>query len=474
MLSKRLFRPVRIAGFIVGSSIALMACVTGKPLHPDGGRKPVAYYTDTVTAPPLPGMALFFHDTLLVSLLKEAVYNNYDALIADQGIQAAGARMLAARAPLAPTVGIGSYASNIRYGYNTMDGLGNATTPGVPQPIVPSYMLGVSSSWEPDLWGRLRGMKRAARHRYLASQMGRAMVSTRIVSDVAYRYYELVSLRDELDIIHRNIALQTEALEIMKIQKLSGKVTELAVQQFSAQLRHTHSMEYAVRRNVARVTNELNMLRGGLPDSVRTAESIFSEKMPGIVHAGVPAQLLYNRPDIMAAASELSAAAADADVARAALFPSLNITAHLGLNSFYPGTLFDPAALATGLVANITGPLINRRQLKSAHLEALAQNKAAWYRYQSKVLGAVYEVRYLMSAISNQEQQLLFLQQESATLTEAIEIAKDLYIGGYASYLEVITAQKSALEAELNALHARKELFFSNVDLYRALGGGWQ
>ncbi|MBX2905016.1 MAG: TolC family protein [Taibaiella sp.] len=456
------------------ASIAVTACKLPRPLHNEKPVLPATYNGVPSGGAPLPQWKDFFADSLLTSLLNNAVTNNFDLRLAEQKVEAARNELLMKKALLAPTVGINTYGSNIRYGRHTMDGEGNATTPGVPQPIVPTYMLGVSSGWEIDLWGKLHKRKKAAQLRYLASTMGRNLVLTSLLSEIAYRYYELICLDARLEIIQKNIALQETAVEIMNVQKSAGRVTELAVKQFQAQLIHTRSMKYATLQEVVRIENEIRYLSGTYDEKPITRTSFTVQSDLVVTATGVPSGLLLNRPDLIQAELELKASHADVEAARKAFLPSVNISANLGLNSFYPGTLFEPAALAYGLVGSVAGPLVNRKQVKGEYGLAVAQNNTAYYDYAKKAMAAVYEVKTTLNGIGNLQTQYNLNKEEAAALTEAIGIARDLYLAGYANYLEVITAQKSAVEAELNMVDTRKSLLFSKVNLYRTLGGGWQ
>jgi len=464
----------RLSIIVLLTVLTFASCRLPKPLQADKSQLPATYTGRIDTGARPIAWKDFFSDTLLTSLLHKAVDNNFDIRLAEQRVAAARNELLMKKALLSPTVGINTFGSNIRYGRHTMDGEGNATTPGVPQPIVPSYMLGVSSAWELDLWGKLHKRKKAAQLRYLSTEMGRNLVLTSLLSEIAYRYYELICLDARLEIIQRNIALQETALEIMMVQKSAGRATELAVKQFQAQLIHTRSMKYATLQDVVKMENEIRYLCGTYDEKPIMRMPFSVQSGPALAAAGVPSALLLNRPDLIQAELELKASHADVEAARKAFLPSVNINAHLGLNSFYPGTLFEPAALAFGLVGSLTGPLVNRKQIKGEYGMALAQNNTAYYDYAKKTMAAVYEVKTTLKGIDNLQQQYDLNKEEAATLTDAISIAKDLYLAGYANYLEVITAQKSAVEAELNMVDTRKNLLFSKVNLYRALGGGWQ
>lgn len=464
----------KLATALLLAAMSAASCRMPRPLPMEKPSVPATFNGATGTAPELLPWKDFFTDTMLTSLLQMAVKNNFDIMQAEQRVQAARSELLMKKALLAPSVGINTFGSNIRYGRHTMDGEGNATTPGVPQPIVPSYMLGVSSGWELDLWGKLHKRKKAAQLRYLSSEMGRNLVLTTLLSEIAYRYYELICLDARLEIIQRNIGLQERAVEIMSVQKSAGRATELAVKQFQAQLIHTRSLKYAALQDVVRIENEIRYLSGTYDEKPLMRMPFSNQSDMAFASSGVPARLLLNRPDLIQAELELKASHADVEAARKAFLPSVNISAHLGLNSFYPGTLFEPAAFAFGLVGSLTGPLLNRKQVKGEYGLALAQSNTAYYDYAKKTMAAVYEVKTTLNGIDNLQKQYELNKEEAATLTEAISVAKDLYLTGYANYLEVITAQKSAVEAELNMVDTRKSLLFGKVNLYRALGGGWQ
>lgn len=416
----------------------------------------------------------FFKDPNLATLIDEAMRNNFDVLIAQQRIAMASSNVLMSKSPLLPTVGINTFGSNIKYGRHTMDGAGNATTPEVPGPLVPSYMIGVSSQWEVDMWGKLRNKKKAAQLRYIATEMGRNLVVTSMLSEIAYRYYELVSLEDEMNIINRNIKLQETALDIINIQKEAGRATELATKQFEALVTNTKSLKFEVKQQMIKLENELNFLAGRYQSPIARGKSIFDAPLPVVVKTGIPTALLQHRPDIMQAELELTATKADVAAARAAYLPSFSITAHAGYNTYHPELIFDPVSTAFGLIGTLTGPLLNRRNINASHAMAIAENKAAYYSYSKTTMNAIYEVQTTMSSIENLEAKYALNEQEAKTLEDATKIANELYLAGYANYLEVVTAQGNAIAAELKAVKTKKELLFSTVNLYRALGGGWE
>jgi NodT family efflux transporter outer membrane factor (OMF) lipoprotein len=325
-----------------------------------------------------------------------------------------------------------------------------------------------------DLWGKLRNRKKAAVARWLASQEGYRLVVTRLVADMATLYYQLCALDNQQRVLARNIELQENALEIVQVQKEAGRATELAVQQFRAQLLHTKSLRYSTAQQIAETENQLNFLRGRMGGSVQRDSSLPGLAVSGRLAAGLPSQLLLNRPDIRAAELELRAAHADIGAARAAFFPSLTLTPYVGYNAFKPSLLFDGGSFVWGAVAGLMAPVFNRQAIRGDYARTVAEGRVALMEYRKAVSGGFWEVVNSLKGIQNYTEYYRLKQQEAESLRQAVATANDLYLVGKASYLEVITAQRSVLDAELEVTGARKEVLLATVNLYRGVGGGWR
>jgi multidrug efflux system outer membrane protein len=425
----------------------------------------------------------FFTDKKLVSLIDTTLASNPDLMITLQRIEAARAQVLIGKAAFQPTVNGVVSASGDKFGDYTMTGVGNFDTnlsgninekQKVNRSFTPDLFVGFRSNWEIDLWGKLRNRKKAAIARLLAAESGRRLVTTSLVAEVASNYYELLSLDYELGVIRKNIALQETALEIVKIQKEGGRATELAVQQFAAQLLNTKALEFGVRQQIVQIENQLNVLAGRYPQAIPRDSSLMRQQLPALVQTGFPSLLLTRRPDIQQAEQELEAAKADVSAARAAFYPSLILSPYIGFNAFKPSLLFNGGSLAYGVLGGLAAPLLNQNQLKAGYHIANAQNKEAVYNYQKTLLSSFSEVVTSLKSIENNQQSFLLKEQELKELGNAVITARELYLNGYANYLEIITAQKGVLDAELQLTGNKKELFLSAVDLYRSLGGGWQ
>lgn len=424
----------------------------------------------------------FFADEPLVALIDTALAGNLDLLAATQRIEQARATVDYTRGFLAPQVSAVASAGVDRYGRNTLNGVGNFDTNlsenvrgdlVIPNPT-PDFFLGARSSWEIDIWGKLRNRRKAAYLRLLASEEGRRAIVTGLVADVARHYYTLLALDGESEIIRKNIDYQSNALELVRVQKQAGRVTELAVQQFAAQLLDTRSRQAQVQQQIIETENRLNRLLGRYPQPIRRGQSLQTRELPGQVAAGLPAQMLLRRPDIRQAERQLRAAHVDVDVARAEFLPSLNLTGYVGLNTFRLNTLLNPASLATGLLSGLSAPVFNRRFMLANYRGSVAQSQEAFYRYRQTIVDSFSEVANGLRGLENYRDVAELQTEQVQTLTNGVNTANDLFRSGYATYLEVITAQRNVLEAELNLINTKRAQFLTLTDLYRSLGGGWQ
>jgi len=425
----------------------------------------------------------FFSDAVLVSLLDSALKNNPDVGIATQRIEMVRASLLGSKGAFLPSVEAVASAGADRFGDYTMNGVGNFDTnfspnidgnQRIPTRPTPDYFLGLRSAWEVDLWGKLRHRRKAAYTRWLASQQGRHLVVTSLVAEVARLYYELLALDSELAIIRQNIQLQERALELTRVQKEAGRVTQLAVQQFSAQLLNTQSLEGdALQRRVV-VENGLNALLGRFPQAINGNQPLDGQTLPALIGVGIPSRSLARRPDVQMAELELRAAHLDVVAARAAFLPSLSLSAYAGVNAFRSSVLFDPASLAYGLLGGLSAPLLSQNRLKAEYNQSAAQNREAHYQYQKAVLTGFSEVVTGLRGIENYNRMAQLKGAEVTVLRQAVTTSNDLFSAGYASYLEVVTAQRSVLEAERSLIAIQKAQFLYVIDLYRSLGGGWQ
>lgn len=421
----------------------------------------------------------YFADTKLLQLIDTAIRNNPDLQIALQRIEASRGSVKMANAALLPRVGLNVGGGIQKFGLYTMNGAGNATTPITPGRIVPvnytDIFLGLRSSWEVDIWGKLENQRKSAVANYLSSIEGTNFVISNLVTDVAIHYNELLALDNQLDIVRQTIHKQQEGLEIIKLQKESGRANELAVQQFNAQLLGTQALESNVLQQITETENKINFLLGRYPQPVERAKDNFFVEVPREILSGIPSQLLINRPDIREAEFQVEASKFDVQAAKAAFFPNFNITASLGYRAFDPEFLFaTPASLAYSFIGTLVAPLINIKALEAQFNTAKANQLTALYNYQKTVLNAYTEVATQLANIKRLRQIGSLKKQQSDVLQRSVEASNELYKSARASYLEVLIAQQRALQSNLELINVTKRQRLSTISIYKALGGGWK
>jgi outer membrane protein, multidrug efflux system len=425
---------------------------------------------------------LFFPDNTLRELVDTALKNNPDLLIALQKINMAKSGMLIAKGLSSPSLDAVVSAGLDKFGDYTMNGIGNydmnlSSNINKNQRIplnMPDLFIGFRTSWEADIWGKLSERKKAAYSRYLSTIQAQQWIATQLATEIAVRYYELLALDNEQEILHNNIRLQENAVEIVIAQKAGGRATELAVQQFSAQLLSTKSILYSIKQQIVTTENEINALTGKFSQKINRGKQITDLAIPNSVNAGIPSQLLVNRPDIKEAELLLVACGAELEASRKAFLPSLNMTAYTALNSFNPSFLISPQSIAYGILSGLVTPILSKNLLKSNYGFANAAQEEAFQQYRKTVLNAYREVVTELKGIEYYKEVFALKQKETAILQSAVTTSKELYLTGYASYLEVITAQRGVLEAELESINSKKKIFVYLINLYRSLGGGWK
>ena len=421
----------------------------------------------------------YFADVRLQKLIDTAISNNSDLQIALQRIEMSRSSVKLANGALLPKVSLNVGGSVRRFGLYTMDGAGNASTeitPGQTVPVnLPDLYLGLQSSWEVDIWGKLRNQRKSAISQYLSSIEGTNFVISNLVADVAIYYNELLALDNELDIIRQTIQKQQEALTVVKLQKEAGRANELAVQQFNAQLLNTQILEKNVQQQIIETENKINFLLGRYPQSIERTKDVFFKDMPQQISAGVPSQLLANRPDVREAEFQIEASKFDLKAAKAAFYPNFNITASFGFQAFNPEFLFSsPASIAYSVMGTLVAPIINMKALEAQFNTAKANQLTAMYNYQKTILNAYVEVANELSNIQNLHQINSLKKQQSEVLKQAVDTSNELYKYARASYLEVLMAQQNALQANLELVQATKQQRLSTINIYKALGGGWR
>ena len=421
----------------------------------------------------------FFTDPNLVALIETSLKNNQELMITLQEIEIAKSGVLAKKGKLSPTVSAGIGAGLRKSGRYTSEGAGDATTeiePGrdMPDPLG-NFEGGLMANWEIDIWKKLRTEKESAVAHYLSTVEGKNFVLSNLIEEVADNYYELLALDNQLDIIQQYTKLQQRALEISKIQKEAAAATELAVKKFEAELAKSKATEYTIRQQITEKENEINALCGRYPQPIVRSKNDFMMMIPQTVYTGIPSQLLANRPDIKQAELELKSSKLDVEAARKEFYPTLEISATLGLEAFKPSYLVKmPESIAYNLVGEMAGPLINKSAIKANFQTADARQIQSLYEYDKTILNAYLDVANLMSKVKNIDQYYKLKSEETKALEQSIDIANQLFKNSRADYLEVLLNQRDALDAKMELVEAKQKQLSTVVDIYKSLGGGWK
>ncbi|MBA4850769.1 efflux transporter outer membrane subunit [Emticicia sp. BO119] len=438
--------------------------------------------TDSTTTQ-LAGLQDFFADPALLALIDTALKNNFDLQVALQNIELARAGVRFTQGIDMPDLSANLTVGSRKFGNYTVDGVGNYDTQfstnldnkqQLPLPHIPDFFVGLQSSWEVDLWGKLKSKKKAAAARFIASEHGRNLIITSLVSEIADAYFQLLVLDNEQKILDDNIQLQQRALEIVKALKQAGEGNQLGVELMSAQLLSSQSLKVEVKQKIIENENKINFLSGRFPQPIERRTVAWENIVLPKLSAGVPSALLENRPDIKQAEFELIAADADIYAAKAAFYPSLNLNGSIGLQAFRAAVLFNPGSFAYNVAGGLFAPLLNRRQLIADLMAEEAEQRIAYINYRRTIVNSFTEVYNYLNLIENTNEIQELKSKEVDVLKGSITTSIELFKFGSATYLEVVTAQKNALQAQMELINLRKSQYNAVIGLYRALGGGWR
>ena len=414
-----------------------------------------------------------FASSELHSLIQTALQNNQELNIQLQEIIIAQNEVSARKGEYLPKVSAGVGAGVERVGRNTSQGRSDDAN-GLPENLG-NFEFGLRGSWEVDIWKKLRNAAKAAGVRYLATVEGRNFMMTQIISEIARAYYELVALDNRLDILKRNIEIQTNALEIVKLEKQAARVTQLAVQRFEAEVLKNRSRLWDVEQEKVQTENRINFLVGRYPQPVPRNGKEFTDPLPPALQMGMPSQLLENRPDVRQAELELEATKLDVKVAKAMFYPSLSLDADVGFRSFNAEHLVQtPESLVYNVAGNLTAPLLNRAAITAQYRTANAKQLQAVFNYEKTVLQAYTDVVNQMAMITNLQKSYELQTQQVETLARAVEVSNVLFTSARADYMEVLLTRRDSLDAQLELIDTRKRQLTSVVGIYQALGGGWR
>ena len=421
----------------------------------------------------------FFEDPNLASLIDIAVVNNKEVNMLMQRISVAENEIQARKGAYLPFVNFGAGAGGDKVGAYTRNGAVESNLNIAPSQAFPSlvgdYQFGLFSSWEIDVWKKLRNAKQVAVFEYMATNEGKNFLVTNLVAEVAHSYYELVALDNQLDNLVQNIEIQQNGLGVVRQLQMYARTTTLAVKRYEAEVAKNQSRKFEILQQITLAENRINYLLGRTPQSIPRSSNNFMEMKPKIVAAGIPSQLLQNRPDIRKAELELSAAKLNIDVARANFYPSFGIKAGVGFDAFALKYLINtPESLAASIAGDLAAPLINKNAIIAEYKNSNAKQIEAAYEYEKSIINAYVEVANQISNIDNLNKNYQLKKNQVDSLVQSIDVANQLFKSARTDYLDVLLTQRDALEAKKELIETKQKQVVAMVDLYKALGGGWQ
>ena len=415
----------------------------------------------------------FFTNAELQTLIDKGLKYNYDLLIAMNRIEIAQQRVKQSKFINLPEINFQATASINRPSDNSLTGLSTSSFLG--KSYVENYQAIFNISWEADIWGKLRSQKEATLATYLQTYEAGKAVQTQLVANIAQGFYNLLMLDKQLEITRRNLKLSDSFVNATRLLKDAGVTNALAVQQAESQRQSTALLIPQLEQNAAIQENALQVLTGQLPGTVMHSASLAEFPVPGDLSTGLPASMVSRRPDVRSNEMALMAANAQVGVAQANMYPAFNITAGTGLESFKASNWFNIPNSLFGLAAgSIAQPIFRRKELKTEFEVAKLQREQAVIRFRQSVLNAVGEVSDALVQLDKLKQQQQIAVDQVDTLQHAIFNARLLFRSDLANYLEVLTAQANALQAELNLASIQRQQLSAMVELYRSLGGGWK
>jgi len=415
----------------------------------------------------------FFVDPDLKALIETALANNQELNIQLQDLIIAKNEIRRRRGEYLPKVEVGVDAGIEKVGGKTSQGVSDERH-GVAENLQ-DYAFGFVSSWEIDIWRKLRNAADAATHRYLSSVEGRSFMITQLAAEIANSYYELLALDNQIEVLARNIEIQKGGLQVVALQKEAGRVTQLAVLRFEAEVLKNLSRQFDLEQKRIETENHINFLVGRFPQPVARQPNKFKEPLPDAIEVGIPPELLDNRPDLRQAEQKLAAAELDVQVAKASFYPRLSLAAGVGFDAFnLKHLVMAPESLAYNAAANLALPLINREAIKAEYFSANAEQIQAVLDYERAILRAFTEVANLVAMIHNLQQGYDLQARQVHALEESIDASSILFQSARADYMEVLLTRRDALDAEMELIETRKRQLGAMVDMYQALGGGWR
>ena len=451
--------------------VALVGCTLGPDYQRPAVPLPETWRTPTDDAGSLADLAWWelFQDKSLRSLLRVALAENKDLRLAVARVSEARAQLGVARSAQFPAVGAGGSFEQRR-----ISEAGQVPVPAGVDPESGFWATRADLDFELDLWGRLRRATEAARAELLAGEEARRTVLTTLVSDVAQTYFELLALDREHLIAARTLASRRESLRIVEQGHRAGLTPELDLRRAEGEVAAAAAVLPDLDRRIAQAENRLSTLLGRNPGPVARERMLTEQPLPPSIPAGLPSSLLERRPDLRQAEQALVAANARIGEAKAAFFPQITLTGAFGVESAELADIFTGPARVWQLGPRITLPIFDAGRNRARILATEARREQALIRYEQTIQQALREVEDALVAYRKAREVRAEQEALVAALGCAAGLAEIRYTNGLASYLEVLDAQRQRFAAELDLTRTQRTQLVSLVQVYKALGGGWE
>lgn len=410
---------------------------------------------DTVNMGNLPWREVFT-DPYLQTLVERGLRYNADLQTAYLRVKEAQAGLLSARLSYTPSLALAPQGE-----VSSFDRSAGVWT----------YTLPVSAGWEVDIFGRILNAKRGAKAALLQSEAYRQAVQTQVIAAIANSYYTLLMLDKQLSITEETSRIWKETVETMRAMKEAGMVNEAAIVQSEA---NSHMIEASIpdlKRQIREVENSLSLLLYEAPQTIVRGR-LEDQELPAGLNAGIPVQLLANRPDVKAAEMNLAGAFYATNQARSAFYPSLSLSGVFGWTNSAGTAVLNPGKMIAQAVGSVVAPIFNKGANTARLRIAKAQQKEAMIAFQQSLLNAGSEVSNALYQYQSAEDKIVQREQQIVSLEKSVEYTRQLLALGSSTYLEVLTAQQSLLNAQLSGISDEFQRIQSVVNLYRALGGG--
>lgn len=415
------------------------------------------------------GWREFFRDARLQALIELALENNRDLRVAIESVEEARAQYGIQRGEQWPTIGAAVDGTRQRMPSNMR--VGGAEAPSVTN----SFRGGVAmTSFEIDLFGRLRSLSEAAYQSYLATEQAQRSVQITLVGEVAQSYFNLRAAEVQLELTRQTLASRQESFNLVQRRFEGGVASEMELNQSKSLLDSASADLAQLARLRAQAINALTVLIGvPMPMDLPPPAEFGRDQLLATVPAGLPSDLLERRPDIMAAENNLQAANANIGAARAAFFPTISLTGMLGFASPTLGSLFEGGQRAWNFSPSITTPIFSGGSIREGLNLARARNNIAVAQYEQTIQQAFQEVSDALAGEATYGAQLDALRSLQDSTARTLELSNLRYVNGIDSFLQVQTAQVDFYSAQLSLVQAGLAALNNRVALYKALGGGW-